>query len=310
MALVAISTSTFGEHDQAPLDALRAAGFEVRRNPHRRRLERGETLELVAGAVGLIAGTERLDRELLTAARGLRAIVRCGSGLDNLDLDAAAELGIAVRNTPEPPAEAVAELALAGILALMRHLARADRALRSGEWDKPMGHLLAGRTVGLVGLGRVGKRLVELLEPFRCPLLAADPARDERFAERHGIRWVELDRLLAEADVVSLHLAPAADAGCLLDRARLARLRPGSVLVNTARGGLVDEHALYDQLAAGKLAGAYLDVFAQEPYRGPLRDLPQVLLTPHIGSYAVESRVRMETEAVALLLAALAGKSG
>ena len=308
MPVIAVSTSSFGRHDPRPLERLRTAGYEVRLNPHGRRLAAAEVIELLRGAVGLIAGTERLDREVLAAAPGLEAIVRCGSGLDNLDLEAAAERGIAVRRTPEAPAEAVAELALAGVLGLLRHLARADHELRQGGWHKPMGRLLRGKTVGLIGLGRVGRRLVELLEPFGCALLAVDPAPDEPFAERHGVRWVELDALLAEAEIVSLHLAPAAGGPPLLDRRRLALLRPGALLVNTARGGLVDEAALYDLLAAGKLAGAYLDVFADEPYQGPLRELPQVLLSPHIGSYAVEARARMEDDAVGHLIELLGGE--
>jgi D-3-phosphoglycerate dehydrogenase len=303
---IAISTSSFGRHDSRPLDRLRNAGFEVRLNPHGRRLERPETATLLDGIVGLIAGTETLDREILTAASELRAIARCGSGLDNLDRKAAAALGIALRSTPEPPAEAVAEMTLGGILNLLRHLSAADRDLRQGTWRKPMGNLLRGRTIGLVGLGRVGKRLVELLTPFACPILASDPVPDDWFADHHGIRYLELDRLLAQADVVSLHLTPPAGSGCLLDGERLARLKPGAILINTARGGLVDEAALYDLLTTDKLAGAYLDVFADEPYDGPLRELPQVLLSPHIGSYAIESRVRMEDEAAELLLEALA----
>jgi len=308
MPIIAVSTSSFGRHDPHPLEQLRKAGYEVRLNPHGRRLRRAETMELLDGVVGLVAGTETLDREIMTAATELRAIARCGTGVDNLDHEAAAERGIAIRNTPEPPAEAVAELTLAGLLALLRHLPTADRGLRAGEWHKPMGHLLRGRTVGLVGLGRVGKRFVELLMPFVCPILATDPVPDEWFAERHGIRFVDLDRLLAKSDVISLHLAPPKDGGTLLDGERLARLKPEAILINTARGGLVDEAALYDLLAAGRLAGAFLDVFADEPYLGPLRELPQVLLSPHIGSYAVETRVRMETEAAEVLLEALAGK--
>lgn len=308
MPTVAVSTSSFGRHDPRPLEQLRAAGYEVRLNPHGRRLERAETIALLDGVVGLVAGTEELDREILLAATELRAIARCGSGVDNVDREAAAERGIVVQSTPEPPAEAVAELTLAGILGLLRHLPAADRALRRGEWSKPMGRLLRGRTVGLVGLGRVGKRLVELLMPFVCPILATDPVPDEWFAERHGIRFVDLDRLLTEADVVSLHLAPPRGGGTLLDAERLAKLKPGAILVNTARGGLVDEAALVDLLAAGKLAGAFLDVFAEEPYSGPLAELPQVLLSPHIGSYALETRARMEAAATELLLAALNGE--
>ncbi len=308
MPTIAVSTSSFGRNDPRPLEKLRQAGYEVRLNPHGRRLARAETAELLEGVVGLVAGTETLDREILTAATGLRAIARCGVGVDNLDHEAAAERGIAIRSTPEAPAEAVAELTMAGMLALLRHLPGANRAMRQGEWHKPMGRLLRGRVIGLVGLGRVGKRLVELLTPFACSILATDPVPDEWFAERHGIRFVELDRLLAKAEIVSLHLAPPVGGETLLDAERLAKLRPEAILINTARGGLVDEAALHDLLAAGKLAGAFLDVFADEPYDGALRDLPQVLLTPHIGSYAVETRVRMEMEAVERLLAALAEK--
>jgi D-3-phosphoglycerate dehydrogenase len=309
MPTVAVSTSSFGRHDPRPLEMLRAAGYEVRFNPYGRRLDRAETHALLEGVVGLIAGTETLDREILTGATRLRAVARCGVGVDNLDHEAAAERGIEIHSTPEPPAEAVAELTLAGILGLLRRLPAADRMLRQGEWHKPMGRLLRGRTIGLIGLGRVGKRLVELLTPFSCSILATDPMPDEWFGERHGVRFVELERLLAEADVVSLHLAPPKDGATLLDGERLARLRPEAILINTARGGLVDEAALYQLLAAGKLAGAYLDVFGDEPYHGPLRELPQVLLSPHIGSYAVETRVRMETEAAERLLEALAGKA-
>ena len=310
MPTIAVSTSSFARHDRRPLELLRDAGYEVRLNPHGRRLERAETAELLRGAVGLLAGTETLDRELLTGAAELRAIARCGTGMDNVDQDAADELRIAVRSTPDPPAEAVAELALAGMLSLLRHLPAVDRELRRGEWRKPMGRLLRGRTIGLVGLGRVGKRLVELLMPFSCRILAADPTPDEWFAERHGVRFVDLERLLAKADVVSLHVAPLHGGGVLLDRERLALLRPEAILINTARGELLDEAALYDLLSAGRLAGAFLDVFADEPYDGPLRELPQVLLSPHIGSYARETRVRMETEAAEALLGALAAKNG
>ena len=309
MRTVAVSTSSFGRHDERPLEMLREAGYEVRLNPHGRRLKRAETSELLKGVVGLVAGTETLDREILSAATELEAIARCGVGVDNLDREAAEELGIAIRSTPEAPAEAVAELTMAGMLALLRHLPAAHREMRQGRWHKPMGRLLRGRVVGLVGLGRVGKRLVELLTPFACRILATDPVPDEWFAERHGIRFVDLDRLLARAEIVSLHLAPQKAGETLLDAERLAKLKPEAILINTARGGLVDEAALYDLIAGGGLAGAFLDVFADEPYEGPLRDLPQVLLTPHIGSYAVETRVRMEMESVERLLGALAGEA-
>lgn len=310
MPVVAISTSSFGVHDRAPLATLERAGFEARLNPHGRRLTKDETREILAGAVGLVAGTETLDREVLESAPELRVISRCGSGLDSVDLVAAQAAGIPVLSTPGAPVAAVAELTLAGILDLLRQVSAADRRVRAGEWQKPMGRLLAGKRIGIVGLGRVGRRLVELLAPFEPTLLAHDPAPDNELAERHDIAYRELDEVLSEADIVTLHLPYSPATHHLLDRRRLALMRPGALLVNAARGGLVDESALYDSLERGHLGGAYLDVFEREPYDGPLLGLGNVILTPHIGSYAVETRVAMETEAVANLLLFFAAERG
>lgn len=165
-----------------------------------------------------------------------------------------------------------------------------------------MGRLLRGKTVGLVGLGRVGKRLVELLAPFEVTLLGSDPRVDPEFAERHRVRYAELDDLLERADVVSLHVPYGDEVHHLFDRERLERMKPEAILVNCARGGIVDEDALYEALRDGRLAGAHIDTFEREPYEGPLSELPNVTLTPHFGSYAVEGRVRMEREAVENLI--------
>lgn len=304
--LVAVSTSSFGRGDPRPLERLMAAGYTVRTNPQGRTLAPEETLSLLAGAVGLIAGTERLDRALLTQARSLRAISRCGAGLDNVDLAAAAELGVAVRSVATAHAQAVAELTLAGILTVLRHVAESDRAVRAGAWNRPMGALLAGKTVGIVGLGRTGKALVSLLEPFSVSVLATDPVEDPVFAAAHGVQYRALAELLAASDVVTLHLTYSEAVHHLLDRHRLAAMKPGAVLINTARGGLVDETALAAALDEGRLAGAYLDVFEREPYRGPLAACENAVLTPHLGSYAAEARAAMELEAVENLLEALA----
>ncbi len=302
---VLISTTSFGACGAAPLERLRRAGVEAVLNPHGRRLERAETVELLAGVAGLVAGTETLDRGVLEGASALEVVSRCGTGLDNVDLDAARELGIRVYSTPEAPVEAVAELTLAGILHLLRRLGEADRAVRRGTWSKPMGRLLAGKTVGIVGLGRIGKALARLLAPFRVELVAADPEPDAEFADRHGVEFIALEELLERSHIVSLHLDAGPRPPRLLDRMHLARMRPDAILVNCARGGLVDEEALAERLEEGLLAGAFLDVYEREPYRGPLAGLASVLLTPHIGSYAAESRLRMEVEAVENLLAGL-----
>ncbi|MDH3403112.1 MAG: phosphoglycerate dehydrogenase [Acidobacteriota bacterium] len=305
MARVVISTSSFGRYDPRPLELLAAAGHEVRTNPHGRRMTTDESRDFLGPAVGLIAGTEELSREVLAAAPRLRVISRCGVGLDGIDLAAAAEHGILVARTTDAHVDAVAELALGGILDVLRRISAADRGLRAGGWDKPMGRLLRGKTVGVVGLGRTGRRLVELLAPFDVAVLASDPVEDRTFADAHGVTYGSLDTVLENADIVTLHLEHSVATHHLLDATRIAAMRPGAILVNGARGGLVDEEALAADLAAGHLGGAFLDVFEREPYEGPLAGLETVVLTPHIGSYAVEGRVAMELAAVENLLRAL-----
>jgi D-3-phosphoglycerate dehydrogenase len=293
---IAVTTSSFGKESSEPVDALRAAGFELAFNPHGRKLTKPETIELVREADGLIAGTESLDREVLSQLPKLRIISRVGTAVDNVDLAYAKERGIPVFNTPDGPTDGVAELALGGLLALLRKIPQSDASVRRGEFAKPMGRLLRGKTVAVIGLGRIGKALVRLLQPFGVRVLAVDPVRDEKFADRYDIRYVHLDEALLESDVISLHLSGSSKTA-LLGAPELARMKPGAVLVNAARGGWIDEAALLEALKSGRLGGAYLDVFASEPYKGPLAELGNVVLTAHIGSYALECRIGMEMEA-------------
>lgn len=298
--VVAWSTSSFGKESGRPLELLTRAGFAVRANPHGRTLTVDESREHLSGVIGLIAGTEKLTGELLRGLPDLKCISRVGVGLDSVDMAAAESLGITVVNTPEAHVDAVAELTLAGILALLRKLPQSDASVRAGKFDKPMGRLLRGKTVGLLGHGRVARALARLLAPFDTPIIACDPLRGDA-----AVRYVELDELLREADIVSLHLPYTKAAHNLIGEVELSRLRPEAIVVNTARGGLIDEAALLAHLESHPKAGAYLDCFAQEPYKGPLAQLPNTVVTSHIGSYAREARVRMETEAVENLLRAL-----
>src|SRR5690606_11395425 len=218
---------------------------------------------------------------------------RCGVGLDNVDLEAATSRGIVVTATSQAHVDAVAELAVGAMLAQLRRIPQNDQAVRQGRWEKAPGKLLRGRTVGIIGLGRVGKAVVRALQPFSVRVLAYDPAQDAAFAAIYGIRYTTLDQLLAEAEIVSLHM-PYTDANRhLISRERIERMRHGAYLVNTARGGLVDEEALCDALEGGKLAGAFIDTFEREPYQGRLTTLPNAILSPHVGAYAVESRLAM-----------------
>lgn len=305
---VLISTSTFGSEDPEPLQSLQRAGIEVQQNPYGRTLTEEEVAIFVRDADGILAGTEPITARVLESAPRLRVISRVGSGLDNVDLQAASLLGIAVTGTPEAPVEAVAELALGGILTLLRKVHVMDQALRRGTWEKQMGTLLGGKTIGIIGLGRIGKRLVELAAPFRVQILACDIQPDHDWAQEHGVGIASLLDLLRKSDIVTIHITKASASGYFLGRDELSLMKPGAILLNLARGGLVDEGALLEALERRALAGAYLDTFEREPYSGPLAQCRNVLLTPHAGSYAREARVAMELEAVQNLLNILGSK--
>lgn len=296
---VFISTSSFGEFDAKPLKMLEAAGLEAQLNPHHRTLSKEESLSLCAEVEGLIAGTEVLDEEVLEKLKCLRVISRCGVGMDSIDLEAAKQRGIQVFSTPYGPTVAVAELTIALILSLLRHVPRMDREIRAGKFQKYMGNLLQGKSVGIIGLGKIGQRVAELLTALGAQTAYYDPAIDET---KPDCPRMTLDEILAWSDIVTVH---ASGKETLLGNKELRKMRKGSWLVNCARGGIVDEAALCQLLKEGWLSGAALDVFEREPYEGPLSELDNVILTPHIGSYAQEARVEMEVQAVRNLLQGL-----
>ena len=297
---VLIATSSFAAMDDTPLRLLEAAGLAAVPNPHRRKLTRSELLELLAeDVVGLLAGLEELDREVLACSH-LKVVSRVGSGMSNVDVTAAGELGIAVCSTPDAPVTAVAELTVGAMLAMVRQLPQMSQALHEGVWDKRIGGQLEGKTVAIVGFGRIGRRVGELLTPFRVRLLAVDPYLDG--SEVVGVPLLPLEAALPLADIITLHVGGEE---CLLDEPAFGLMKDGVFVLNAARGGLIDEEALVRALDSGKVAGAWLDTFTDEPYAGPLRAYPNVLLTPHVGSYTDECRRRMETEAVQNLLHAL-----
>lgn len=305
MSIVAISTGSFGRESPRPLELLRAAGFEIRPNASGRTLTSDEAKEHLQGVVGLVAGTEKLTREVLAANPQLRCISRVGVGIDGVDLAAAKELGITVVNTPEAHVDAVAELTLAGLFAALRQIPKSDASIRGGAFEKPMGRLLRGKSVGFIGFGRVARALAKLLAPFEGERWAYDPQQDEAGAQALGVRYGSLDEVLAASDIISLHLPYSKAAHNLIGAGELAKMKDEAILVNTARGGLVDEAALLAHLQSKPKAAAYLDCFEKEPYQGPLAQAKNAVLTAHIGSYAREARIRMEVEAVENLLANL-----
>jgi len=301
MTAILFSTSTFNLDHVPDRAALERAGVELRTNPFRRKLTEDEAIDLLSdGVVGVVAGLEPLTGRVLESAPSLRAIARVGIGLDSVDLAAAERLGIEVMNTPDPPARAVAELTLGHILSLLRRVSLVDRRLHEGTWSPEMGSLLSGRTVGFIGFGRIGRRLARLLEPFEVDILVHDPAAVDVQFER-----TDIDDLLARSSVVTLHVPYGPETHHIIDGARLALMRPDAILVNVARGGLVDEAALADAIRGGAIAGAALDCFADEPYRGPLAGMERVQMTAHMGTYARETRDQMEREAATKIVGCL-----
>ncbi|OQW38992.1 MAG: hydroxyacid dehydrogenase [Proteobacteria bacterium SG_bin4] len=303
MNTLVISTSSFDIDNNPPLQQLLQKSMRIVTNPHKRKLTEDEIIELLSnGATGLIAGIEPLTDRVFQASPQLKVISRCGAGLDSVDLNAAKQRGITVLNTPEAPAQAVAELTMAFILNLLRQTAAIDRAVRQKEWPRTQGRLLAAQTVGIVGLGHIGRRVARLCQAFEASVIAHDP-----FAIQvpDGVKRVPLEQLLASADIITLHLPYSADSHHLLDAKAFAAMKPEAIVINAARGGLIDENALADALKSGKVSAAALDVFEQEPYQGPLLEFGNITLTSHVGSLARESRQRMEIEAADNLLQGL-----
>lgn len=300
MSKLVISTSSFDVDNNPHLQHLVKAGMNIVGNSFKRKLTEDEIIELLGqDTVGMIAGIEPLTERVFMSAKSLKAISRCGAGLDNVDLTAAKRQDIAVFNTPEAPAQAVAELTMSLILAALRRICQVDQLLRADRWSRMQGQLLAAQLVGIIGLGHIGRRVAKLCRAFDARVVAHDPYIDPT---SHEVELVPLKKLLAEADVISLHLPYGANTHHLLDAKAFARMKPGSIIINAARGGLIDEIALDEALISGHLGMAALDVFEQEPYRGPLIKNDKIILTSHIGSLARESRMRMEIEAAENLL--------
>lgn len=300
---IAITTTSFAEFDNQPLQLLKDSGFEPVLNPYGRKLTGDEVVELAADAVGLIAGTEPLNRTVLEKLPLLKVISRCGVGMDNVDFEAAVQLNIKVFNTPFGPTLAVAELTIGLILDLLRKVTMMDREMRAGVWKKRMGNLLNGKSVGIIGFGRIGQKTGKLLKAFGCEISYYDSVRIEGFKDSR-IKRLEMDELLRESDIVTIHVSGKYEKP-LLSAKEIEMMKRGAWLVNVARGGVVDEKALFNALKDGRLAGAALDVFEKEPYGGPLKELDNVMLTPHIGSYAKEARVEMEMQVVKNLVEGL-----
>lgn len=284
--VVLITTEPLQHAPGAHLDLLREAGFAVRYRSQTTIHGDEDTAEAVRGVQAVIAGNEPYTARVMEERPELRVISRNGVGYDSVDVEAATRHGVVVTITPEGNHEAVAEHALALMLAVARRVPRNDRWVREGRWEREMLVPLRGKTLGIVGLGRIGRSVAVRAAAFRMRVVAHDVLADEGFARRQGIELMELDALLTCADFVSLHAPSSAETRGLMNRRTLARMKRGSVLINTARGALVVEEDLVEALRSGQLGGAGLDVLVEEPPAAnhPLFGLENVVLSPHTAA--------------------------
>lgn len=295
---VLTSPSSFGQVGAEPFDLLKNAGFEIINNPYGRKLTEDEVIELAKDCVGIVAGVEPLTPRVMDALPGLKVISRVGIGMDSVDLDYAKEKGIVVRNTPDGPTRAVAELTLGMTLSLLRRIPQADAALKSKVWKKQTGNLILDKKIGVIGLGRIGRLVSQLFRGIGNPVIGFDPYADANWASANGVELADFETVLKTADIITLHVPGNADKSPVISAKELELFKTSALLINISRGGIVDEEALYTALSTGKLAAAAIDVFVNEPYSGPLTELDNVVLTPHIGSYAEEGKLLMEIDAV------------
>ena len=285
-AHILVTATSYGKNDPRLKTELEAQVASVTYNPTGKPLTSAQLAELLPGMDGFIAGLDVIDAAALKAADRLKVIARYGVGFDNVDLAAARARGIVVTNTPGANSVSVAELALALMLALARQLPEAVSAVHAGNWPRLSGISLEHKTVGILGFGAIGKQLARRLRGFDCRILAFDPYADQAFAAENNVELVERDEVVRNADFLSLHLPLLPETRGLVNAEFLSRMKKGAYLINTSRGEVVDETALFTALDSGHLRGAGLDAFAQEPPdpANPLLKLPQVIATPHLGA--------------------------
>jgi len=295
MPKILVTNIGFGKASPTAINRLGDVA-ELQLNDRGLRHEESAMAELIHDATILIAGTEKISKKVLDKAPNLKMIARVGVGVDNIDLNVAQTKKINISYTPDAPSQAIPEFTLSLILALIKGIPFVDRMMHQKIWQRPMGRMLSSLSIGIVGAGRIGSKLIHLINTVspQTKIFFYDP-----FVSTHDkAQKLDLGTLFKECDIISLHLPYTDDTRNLIDRGLLFSMKENSYLINTARGGLVDEQALYELLHSKQIAGAALDVFEQEPYTGPLCDLDNCLLTSHIGSLTQEIRAIMEEQVV------------
>ena len=310
MTKILITSTSFGKKDKTPLDLLQSKGYQIVWNESGKPLAAGDLIAKLDGCDGVIAGLDFFTADVFEQVKGLKIVARYGVGFDRVDLEAAKKVGIIVTNTPTANSDSVADLAVGLMLAAARHVVTAHEQTMAGGWPKLFGVSLFQKTVGLIGLGRIGARVAKRVKGFDCRVLVYDPFVDHETAAQFGCEKVEtLEMLLSESDFVSLHSPATPTTNRMINRQTLAMMKPTAVLVNTARGELIDETDLIDALKNDVIGGAGLDAHTEEPPQvEKYRDVPNLVITPHMGAYTTEALYNMAMDSTNDLIAVLEGR--
>jgi len=298
MPRVLITTIPFADKNRLPLDLLENIGIEYLINPFNKKLTENELVEVVADFDVIIAGTELITKKVMDAATNLKMISRVGIGLDSVDLLEAEKREIVVSYTPDAPAPAVAELTIGLMLTLLRSVQLSNMEMHNGKWHRFFGRRLSEVTIGIIGIGRIGAGVLQHLQGFGSPkILVNDISYDNNLDKKFNIEWLDKETIYQRADVITIHTPLTAQTKDMIKKEQLLSMKEDAIIINTARGGIINEQDLYEVMQDGHLSGAAIDVFNFEPYNGKLKEISRCILTAHMGSMSVDCRTRMEIEA-------------
>lgn len=298
MPKVLITTVPFAERNRFPLEMLESNGIEYVINPLNKKLTEAELADLIPEFDSLVAGTEPITDRVMSCAPRLKHISRVGIGLDSVDLLAAERRGIKVSYTPDAPAPAVAELTLGLMLSLLRSIHVANSQMHQGQWKRVFGRRIAEITVGIIGVGRIGARVLRRMRGFGTPkIMVNDILPNLELNREFKLNWASKEDIYREADLISIHVPLTNQTKNMIRKEHLLQMKPDALLINTSRGGIVNEKDLFEVLQSGHLGGAAIDVFTEEPYHGDLAKVDRCILTSHMGSMSIDCRTRMEIEA-------------
>lgn len=298
-----IATSSFLDLNNDPTDLLKKNSIDYFFNEKGRTLTENEILNYLTDCDGVIAGTEKYNTNLLEKLTKLKVISRLGVGTDNIDLGKAESEGIKVISCKTSPIESVSEIIIAALIMLSRNITPMMNSLKDKKWEKRMGNLISNRNLGIVGLGKIGKKLVQQSKGFGLSYYAYDENQDEEFAKKFEVKYVSLEKLFEKSDFISLNIPLTHKTENILNRDAFLKMKRKPIIVNTSRGELIDEDDLGEALKSGQISSVFLDVFRDEPFKSDkLLELDNFYGTPHIGAYAEETRSMLELEAVENLI--------